>query len=177
MKQTTLTGFIWPISTVTAETNPPFDASPSDCCPEDPNQALSVHMSPLIGTSNELPQSVPSGPNKHRHVAHVMGLSIASSECGPILEGNRQQTAPAAPSCDLSEGDIEEGVIEDEDDIGDEEVDELMSDVVLSTPLQPKLKSWMELRDKVDGMLSELCEKNAISMLLAQVGWSCVRAM
>ncbi len=177
MKQTTLTGFIRPISLVTAETNPPFDASPSDCCPEDLNQALSVHTSPPIGTSNELPQSVPSGPNKRRRVAHVMGLSIASSECGPILEGKRQRTAPAAPSCDLSEGDIEEGVIEDEDDIGDEEIEELMSDVVLSTPLQPKPKSWMELQDKVDGILSEQRKKKAISMPLAQVGWFWVGAM
>ena len=177
LKRTTLTGFIRPISTITAETKPPFDASPSDCHPEDLNQALLVYTSPLIGTSNEPPQYAPSGPNKRRRAAHVMGLSVALSECGPILEGKRQRTAPAAPSCDLSEGDIEEGVIEDEDDIGDEEIEELMSDVVLSMPLQPKPKSWMELRDKVDGILSEQRKKKAISMPLAQVGWFWVGAM
>src|SRR5258708_12618114 len=80
MKQTTLTGFIWPISLVTAETNPPFDASPSDCCPEDLNQALLVHTSPPIGTSNELPQPVPSAPNNPTRVALLIALSIPFSE-------------------------------------------------------------------------------------------------
>src|SRR5258708_34753656 len=100
-----------------------------------------------------------------------MRLATASSERCPILAGKRQQTAPADPSCARREGDIEAGVIEYK------EIEDLRSEVGLSTPLQPKPKSWMELQDKVDGILSEQRKKKAISMPLAQVGWFWVGAM
>ena len=107
----------------------------------------------------------------------MLGLPLATDGDSCVAEGKRQHRDVNYTFDSNDNGAVvcEEGNETEGEDIGDEEMEELMSDVTPIAPLN-KPKTWEELRKKIDDILLDQKKKNIVSMLLTQVSFEIMTA-
>ncbi|KAF8322367.1 uncharacterized protein EI90DRAFT_3131107 [Cantharellus anzutake] len=141
----------------------------SDVIPPTPSLTSSV-VSPIeINNDNQLSVDQGSGLKKRKWAAHIMGLPVASLENLQLESEKRRWTAQISQSDNLEEHDMGlDGEENDNDGVGDEEIEELMGDVPPAVP-EPGQKSWEELQNKIYGILKAQRKKKTVSLALTEL--------